>query len=477
MLSFKYSKIWLCAILTIAAFLSSYLLDSSSHIIFALIFTSLFLFLFLVNIKFGIYILFFVSIYWHALLPYQVNYGGINVDLPDALILILLVAFILKSVIKKAPVIPTTLGKYFYLMLFVLILPIFVGFIHKHNILTIFRDARPVLYFMLAIPTMAIITDGKELKRLFRFIFILTIFALVFYYLTRFLQLPFRPTLSKVPLTSGESYCGYGFFSAYDYYALFSFIMISYILFQNKKFLQKCRTIIVISLLLFPIVFLLGRGLLFSTLVGTFFIYLAFLREQKLRGVYTTFRIGVFVILGVIVLMMMPKEQIKNNPLIERYGSFFNPSLSSVAARASIEYRLTGLTYFKQKENNNIWLGKGYGEAGVTLWELSESEEIVFKLGYLGHSGYGWAFYRLGVFPSIIFFLTFAFIVFRLISKIRHITNIKIKSIYYGISILLFCSLLYSFGVAVLFTESHYMIMVGVFFGILLNIDKIADEK
>lgn len=128
--------------------------------------------------------------------------------------------------------------------------------------------------------------------------------------------------------------------------------------------------------------------------------------------------------------------------------------------------RFEAILYFTRSERNPIFVGEGFGD---TVRDLDRRH-------LLWHSSLGWAFYRLGIIPTIVFYLVLGGFLLRTMIYSRNVINIELKSIYYGFMCFFVFLLAISATSGVLFDKVYEMTLVGFTLGVFLSLDNIVNN-
>lgn len=432
-----------------------------------MIFVAILIFvLMLASLETGLYILLISSLFFHPLDVYKLPIKASNIRFLDILLAMFLVAWVIRLFSKKDSIPSESPIKFLYIIIGFLSVFLIIGVIRRHNPITILRDARSIVYYSIAFATACIIQNKRQLKKIVVVLLVLSVISLFYYYLMRILDKPFESGLSHVTLTSIRYTRSYGFYSTWAFFALYFFILANFIFLNKLKLLHSFvlwgLALAFLAGLLLTLLRTYFLGLLFG--VCLFAVFLWFEERQTFIVKLLTFILIVTIIS--ICLSYIPQNRLMHYPMVERYLSIFIPSVSTRAAMVTRQDRFEAILYFTRGEENSILIGKGFGD-------IIREE---YRKHLLWHSSLGWAFYRLGIIPTIIFYSIMGLFLLRTIIHSKNIVNTELKSIYYGFMCFFVFLLAISATSGVLFDKVYEMTLVGFTLGVFLALDNIVNN-
>ncbi|MBC8232622.1 hypothetical protein H8E77_23995 [bacterium] len=420
------------------------------------------------NLEAGLYILLISSVFFHPLDAYQLPIGGSNIRFLDILVVMFLIAWVIRLLFTKEyrTSFKSPANKFLYAVIGILCVFLIIGIIKRRNLITVLRDARAITYYSSAFVIAYIIQNHKQLKKMVKFLIVLSVFSLCYYYLMRALNKPFESGLSTVTLTT-ESYTrSFGFYSTWPYFAFSFFIIITSLLLNKLQLIRRLALWSLAIAFLFALLLILLRMYFLGLLSGSFLLFFLLWYEGKRTFIVKSLIASSAVIIILFSLYTTSKYNLMHHPIVERYLSIFTPSISTRAAMVTRQDRFEAILYFTRSERNPIFVGEGFGD---TVRDLERRH-------LLWHSSLGWAFYRLGIIPSIVFYLALGGILLRTIIRSQNIMNAELKSIYYGFM----CSFLFLLAISstsgVLFDKVNEMTLVGFILGVFLSLDNIVNN-
>ena len=299
-----------------------------------------------------------------------------------------------------------------------------------------------------------------------RVIIILSVISLFYYYLMRILNIPFESGLSSVTLTTERYTRSYGFYSTWPYFA-FCFFIILNLLLNKLKLLHSLAlwglVIAFLSALLLTLLRMYFLGIVFGSFTLFFLLWCEGRQTFIVKSLIASLSV---IIIFIFLYLYMPQNKLTSHPMVERYLSIFTPSISTRGAMATRQARFEAIFYFTRGERNPILIGEGFGD-------VVRNQR---RRHLLWHSSLGWAFYRLGIIPTIVFYLVLGGFLLRTMIYSRNILNIELKSIYYGFMCFFVFLLAISSTSGVLFDKVYEMTLVGFTLGVFLSLDNIVNN-
>jgi len=424
--------------------------------------------LMVVNLESGLYILLISSFLFHPLDAYQLPIGGSNIRFLDILVVMFLIAWIIRLITKKDSIpFKSPVNTFLYIIIGILFAFLIIGILKGRNAITVLRDARAIPYYLSAFAIACIIQNHEQLKKIVRILIILSLIGLFYYYLMRILNISFESGLSTLTLTTMRYTRAYGFYSTWPYFALSFFMLISFLMLNKFKPLQSltlwCLAIAFLSALLLTLLRMYFLGAVSGCSILFFLLWYEGRRTFILKSLII---LSVVIIIFICLYLYIPENKLIHHPMVERYLSIFTPSVSTKGAMVTRQDRFNAILYFTRSERNSIFIGEGFGDV---VRDHSRRH-------LLWHSSLGWAFYRLGIIPSIVFYLVMGGFLIRTIIYSKKIIDIELKAIYYGFMCFYVFLLTISATSGVLFDKVNEMTLVGFTLGVFLSLDNIAND-
>jgi hypothetical protein len=323
-----------------------------------------------------------------------------SLTVPDLLLSVVYLVWLFQTVSGRIRLPRFSRNKALYLFICILLVPIPIGLMHGHLLQTVLRDARAPYYFVLSLVVISFTEDEKAFKKLLKTCLVIGVVALVVGYIVYIFKIPITTGLQDTLLSSGVQSRRFGYHSSHVLLLVCMLLLANYLLIMPDG--KKGRTKALTGLLLFAggVCLTLIRSLFMGMVSG--FIVSVLIQKGKAKG---------FVILGMVLLagfaaflfQFASPEMIGTAmkvPMVERYASMVDPSLTTAASRNNAEGRLDAPgMIMKYGLTEDPFLGIGYGE----FRKPRDAADVVDPLFVLvGHSTVSWMLLRTGYFGTFV---------------------------------------------------------------------------
>ncbi len=312
-------------------------------------------------------------------------------------------------------------NKALYLFIFMLLIPVVTGLNSGHLLQTVLRDARAPYYFVLSLVVISFAKDEKSLRKLLTGLLVVGAACLLLDYTVYAFRIPVSTKLGFQRLASGVVSRHFGYHSSHVLLLVCILLLVNY-LFVIPDGKNGGKFKLVVSLLLFVtgLCLTLIRSLFIGMVSGL--VVTVLIQKGKARwGVI----FGVVLIAGFVTfLFQFASPETINGiiriPVVERYMSIVDPSVTTEGSRQSAEGRLEAVSRIL---NNGIrehpFFGVGYGEFRKPR---NENDLVDPFLGLISHSTMSFMFYRTG------YVGTSVLLVCLLVFFVRGVTSFKLSS-------------------------------------------------
>ena len=394
--------------------------------------------------KIPIYLLFIVAVSWDIIdfLPFRfvMSAGGSQLRETDFLVFLLVIFWKLFAPKNENNANRDSSFTLFFFLTIILIIPIFIGIFNEKPISAVVRDFRTPLYYFAMIPMASFFRDQDNTNKFLRVIILMgCVGALI--------------GISRWYVIGGIDEFGrarFGFGSMYSTVAWSMFLSIAFLMFRNKSLEHFC---LVLFYILFCLVYIFlandSRSLYVGTLAGLFFLFIIYRQIKKekslLKGSQSKSKalrvVFLFVITGLtvnVIFISFPdiiREISSHNNVVRVLYSLYSPE-GGETEYANRTDRMNAISYAYDLAIENYGFGCGYGDNSfVRLDEKTIQNIVVARLKnedlfrnaaeaiLFFHNAYAWALARLGLWMSLLFFITILTLIFRALKVVYEKEN------------------------------------------------------
>ena len=283
--------------------------------------------------------------------------------------------------------------KSLYFFIFVLLVPIVVGLAEGHVWQTVLRDARAPYYFVLSLVVISFVQDEQAMRKLLVTFLVVGTISLVWAYLVYAFKIPVSTTLGYQLLTTGRVTRHFGYHSSHVLLLVCVLLLVNYLFLPGGKRSTKVEAIVGALLFAVGLALTLIRGLFIGMIFGLAVTVL--IQKRKTRAVAMLVLCLFVGITALLVHISSPDtiREIERMPLVERYVSIVDPSVSTKESQDSAEGRLTGIGAVAKRIETQPLFGAGYGERRRAVTENDIIDPIY---SVVVHSSMSWMLYRAG---------------------------------------------------------------------------------
>jgi len=320
----------------------------------------------------GVWILFLGAAFYpllNRILPMP-KFGASGFVFIDFVVLSVLVGLIVK---KENILNLHEVPKYLYWLWLLFVPPFIIGLVRGHNIFTVFRDARVLIYYGIIFPLYTLfITDKMKLQRFLRYVMFFSVAALIVYYVMAAFDIRFHIESGALDFEGIAHYTWWGLSSWFVLYLLSALYLIPRLITKQEN--HTDLFVVVCFMLIITLITLLIRSLFIGLIISILYLILVlsiYLKERKIL-----FIASFIVVIFIFILVNLSYNQITRSPILSRYGSLISPVLKYSAAEASTKIRIDALLLFKQNEGIFRIIGSGYGDENLAYDYLRDYHTI-----------------------------------------------------------------------------------------------------
>jgi hypothetical protein len=359
-------------------------------------------------------------------------------------------------------------NKSLYLFICMLLVPIPVGLMQGHVLQTVLRDARAPYYFVLSLVVISFIRDEGALKKLLKTFLVVGAVSLAVDYPVWVFRIPIATGLAFQELSSGRVSRHFGYHSTHVLLLVCILLLVNYlfILPDGKRATGK----VLAGLLLFVagLCLTLIRGLFLGMVSGSAVSLL--IQRSKAKGVII---LGMVFLAGFIALLfqLAPPEttaEIISIPMVERYASIVDPSVTTYGSRESAEGRIEApWMIIKYGLNEHPLLGVGYGELRRPR---NENDVVDPLLTLTAHSTIAWMLLRTGYIGTFVFLSCFLVFFVRGMRSFKRTAEKSWYRLGYGTtSVFLVAIFVAGIGSNMMFGSDRFSTLIAIMIGLLLS--------
>lgn len=406
---------------------------------------------------FSFHLLFLSSILYRFLsfVPFTLLGGGIWPT--DLLLFFIIIIFLVRLLFSKKYLIKlfsNSLPKYIILIIILLLVPILVGIINDHVLVSILRDSRSIFVYIIPLLFPLAINNKEKWIKYYKFMLKTTLLAIILFYvmLIMKIELPGKIGMDITYITRyGSISHGYGISTALFYYPLAFFTYFNFWLDSEKN---KVENLIFSILSLFPILYYSMRALSFGVII-VFLYNLIRLKPRRLVVIIYS-----LVLITSIIFLISPITELVKIPQVERHLSLFFPEISTSGVAANRNVRLRAINVAIRSKHDYLF-GSGYGE-------IAKNRYSNFML-YWNHSSPGWLIFRLGYIGSILFIILIFLIIKKSFWLIKQVNGRYMKTIMIANLLVLFVICFTSWGTNIFFRGDGISLIVSINLGMMLS--------
>ncbi len=289
------------------------------------------------------------------------GFSTVNFVVTDLLLSFVYLVWLLQLISGKAKFPSFSRNKSLYLFIFILLVPIAVGFAQGHVWQTILRDARVPYYFLLSLVVTSFIKNGDEgalRKLLTSFLFVGTISLLVGYAVYVF-KIPIHTDLASQVLISGTMSRFFGYHSSHLLLLVCVLLLVNYLLSRGLRVGTKPKALFGLLVFIMGLCLTLIRGLFIGMVAGCVVSVLIYRGRAKGIAIVGMASLVLVAALLLQVASTETTEKIIRIPMVERYVSIVDPSRTTKNSRESAEGRLKAPGEVERSIREHPLLGMG----------------------------------------------------------------------------------------------------------------------
>jgi hypothetical protein len=346
--------------------------------------------------------------------------------------------------------------------------PLFIGIVRGNDLITIFRDARVIPFYIIPLIIMESLDSPKKITKFIKFTITFSIINLLLFYIMFLfkVQLPSQLGIDTA-YDMGYAYIErYGITTATFFYPFSLFILFNMFL-DNEYFYKKAFHIVIMFGLIFAIFFYAMRSFVIGVILA--FILNLIMRRRKKNTIYVFYSV---IILSAILVLSVPAKKILEIPQIRRLATVIDPTLSSRGVQNNLEVRIQAIDLAVNYTDNLIF-GSGFGDK-----QVENSNQRYNLARWWNHSSYAWAIYKLGLFFFIIFMMLYTMFLrntYKIAKKIG--VNNQFSPILFGLLFYLISVLGLAGGTNIFYRGDFLTIFITITLGTILSIEKIVKEE
>jgi hypothetical protein len=357
--------------------------------------------------------------------------------------------------------------KSLYFFMCVLLVPIFVGIAEGHVWQTVLRDARAPYYFVLSLAVISFVQDEQAMRKLLVTFLVVGTISLVWAYLVWAFKIPVSTSLEYQLLTTGRVDRHFGYHSSHVLLLVCVLLLVNYLFLQEGKGSTKAEAIAGALLFAVGLTLTLIRGLFIGMIFGL--VVTVLIQRRKTRAV-AMLVLCLFVGIAALLLQISSPDtirEIEKIPVVERYLSIVDPSLSTKESQDSAEGRLTGIGAAAKRIEKQPLFGAGYGDRKRAVDEKDITDPIYTVVV---HSSMSWMLYRTGyVGTSLLVFCLLTFFVRGLRSLVVRGKD-RLRRLGYGTACASFVAIcMASAGSNMLYGSDRFSSLFAIVLGLLLS--------
>jgi uncharacterized membrane protein len=287
--------------------------------------------------------------------------------------------------------------KALYLFIIMLLVPIPVGLMQGRLLQTVLRDARAPYYFVLSLVVMSFATDEGAFKKLLKAFLVVGALSLAVDYAVYIFKIPVATSLAFQELTTGRVSRHFGYASTFVLLLVCILLLVNYLFIMPDGRKRRKKAIAGLLLFVAGLCLTLIRGLFLGMVSG---LVVAVLMQKGKAKV--PILVGMVLLIGCMALLLHVASTemtgtILRIPVVERYVSIVDPSVTTYNSRGSAEGRIQAPgMIMKYGIQGHPVLGVGYGEFRkprgqwdvvdplLTLTVHSIMAWMLYKTGYVG---------------------------------------------------------------------------------------------
>jgi hypothetical protein len=357
--------------------------------------------------------------------------------------------------------------KSLYFFIFVLLVPIVVGLAEGHVWQTVLRDARAPYYFVLSLAVISFVQDEQAMRKLLVTFLVVGTVSLAWAYVVWTFKIPVSTSLGYQLLTTGRVTRHFGYHSSHVLLLVCVLLLVNYLFLPGGKGSTKVEAIVGALLFAVGLALTLIRGLFIGMIFGL--VVTVLIQKGKARAVVLLFLCLFVGITALLVHISSPDtiREIEKMPLVERYVSIVDPSVTTKESQDSAEGRLTGIGAAAKRIETQPLLGAGYGERRRAVNEKDIVDPIY---SVVVHSSMSWMLYRTGYVGSIFLVVCLLTFFVRGIKSFMVSGNDRLRRFGYGTACTSFVAIcIASAGGNILYGSDRFSSLFAIVLGLLLS--------
>jgi hypothetical protein len=357
--------------------------------------------------------------------------------------------------------------KSLYLFIFVLLVPIVVGLAGGHVWQTVLRDARAPYYFVLSLAVISFTGDDQALRKLLVTFLVVGTVSLVWAYLVYAFRIPIRTGLAFQLLTTGRVTRHFGYHSSHVLLMVCVLLLVNYMFFPGGKGSTKVMAMVGALLFAAGLSLTLIRGLFVGMVFGL--VVTVLIQKRKIKAVVMLFLCLFVAIAALLVRISSPETigEIEKMPLVERYMSIVDPSVTTKESQESAERRLTGIGEVAKRIETQPFFGEGYGERRRAVNENDIVDPIYMVIN---HSSMSWMLYRAGYVGTILLIVCLLTFFVRGLKSYMANGKDSLRRLGYGAACASFVAIcMASTGANMLYGSDRFSCLFAIVLGLLLS--------
>ena len=386
----------------------------------------------------------------------------------DLLLFAVYVAWLFQVISGRARFPSLSQNKSLYLFILVLLVPIGVGLAEDHLLETVLGGARTPYYFVMSLVVMSFAEDEKSLRKLLTAFLFVGIVSAAWGYLVYAFKIPIHTSLGFQMLTTGRAARHFGYHSSHVLLLVCILLLYNYLLVSETKLSTKCSAFICLLLFAAGLCLTLIRGLFIGMVSG--FVVSTLIQRGKVKGTVMISTGLLAAVLGLLVLVSSSEtiREIKRIPIVERYMSVVDPSVTTAESRESAEGRFKGIGIVEKAIQKSPLLGMGYGEYRKPR-SARDVVDPVFTL--LVHSAVSWMLYRTGYIGTILLLICLMTFFVRGLKSFKTSAKGSLWKLSYGTACASFMAICAaSIGSNMMYGSDRFSPLFAICLGLLLSV-------